>query len=295
METPRFSFVQLALESERHARPGSNDYSTPRYTGAAVPGRLPVREWRDIALQLRLPAGHRISAVGFDLGGEDTFTPITDAVGDYADPAVGYAADRWVTLGHGSPPPPCFRVALREEFHEGASDYRHYYATGCLYRDDGPYTSLVSYICEASEFGFTYTDRLRVSRARLPLYLRDPTFPQEQEVYTMFSGERVTLSAAIGKEWTLEAGYLRAEEHERLVVALSHDRVWVDGRRLTKRGEYAVGWGSTLAADDGAPLAKGSCTLAEHATLRNGSEGGAYDEASDFFFVTPAELRIEAA
>ena len=81
-----------------------------------------------------------------------------------------------------------------------------------------------------------------VNRIRLPLYLKTPQFPTEANRFRLSNGTSKTLSVTIRKVYTLETDYMSDAMHERLVIALNHDTVNIEGDRyiggVSVDGEY---------------------------------------------------------
>lgn len=69
------------------------------------------------------------------------------------------------------------------------------------------------------------------NRIRLPLYLKTPQFPTEANKFRLSNGESKTLSVTIRKVYTMETDYMSDIMHERLVIALNHDDVNIEGDR----------------------------------------------------------------
>jgi hypothetical protein len=70
-----------------------------------------------------------------------------------------------------------------------------------------------------------------LNRFRLPLKITRAQFPIAREVFTKSNGETVVLSAVISKTYQGETDFLPEKLHERIVVALSHDTVNIEGEK----------------------------------------------------------------
>ncbi len=94
------------------------------------------------------------------------------------------------------------------------------------------------------------------NRIRLPFYITRPQYPREANVFRRADGSTATLSAIIRKVFEGETDNLPQEIHERLIIALSHDDVTIEGRYLTTGvsldGDYDIDWSKFLSF----PLAK---------------------------------------
>lgn len=82
------------------------------------------------------------------------------------------------------------------------------------------------------------------NRIRLPLYLKTPQFPTEANRFRLSNGDSKTLSVTIRKEYNLVTDYLSEQLHQRLVIALNHDDVSIEGDRyvggVSVNGEYEI-------------------------------------------------------
>lgn len=85
-----------------------------------------------------------------------------------------------------------------------------------------------------------------LNRIRLPLYLKTPQFPVEANRFRMSDGTSKTLSVTIRKNYSLVTDYMGELSHQRLVIALNHDNVSIEGDRyvggVSVDGEYEIGW-----------------------------------------------------
>lgn len=150
-------------------------------------------------------------------------------------------------------------------------------SSGSLYSNPFIYTkcedncsATVAYSCNESQFGFDYSDNSNsYNSIRLPLVLKNKRHPQTQKLYIKSTGERVVLSNTIGYEWELETDYMPEHWHEKLVVALSHDDVLINGIRVTQEGEYALQWQDVIDEDCGVKLVKGVTKVRGDSVMRN--------------------------
>lgn len=83
-----------------------------------------------------------------------------------------------------------------------------------------------------------------LNRIRLPLYLKTPQFPTEANRFPLSNGEYKTLSVTIRKEYQLVTDYMNEQMHQRLVIALNHDDVSIEGDRyvggVAVNSEYEI-------------------------------------------------------
>ena len=128
--------------------------------------------------------------------------------------------------------------------------------------------ALLSYTCDTTTFDLPFTSS-RPIRQWLPIWLNKPAFNQKDEIYEKLSGERVVLFATINKEWQAQTDYIPEWWHERIVLALSCDKVFVNGTRLTKSDNYDIDWDNHTEADCGVWLAKATWKMVANVTSRN--------------------------
>lgn len=88
------------------------------------------------------------------------------------------------------------------------------------------------------------------NRIRLPFYVTRPQFPTESTTFRLANGARKTLSSVIRKVFEGETENLPKEIHERLVIALKHDDVTVEGKYylggVSLDGDYDIDWNKFL-------------------------------------------------
>lgn len=88
------------------------------------------------------------------------------------------------------------------------------------------------------------------NRIRLPFHLTRPQFPTESNIFRLANGKRKTLSTVVMKSFEGETDNLPKEIHERLLIALKHDDVTVEGKYLltgiSLDGDYDIDWNKFL-------------------------------------------------
>jgi hypothetical protein len=88
------------------------------------------------------------------------------------------------------------------------------------------------------------------NKIRIPFYLTRPQFPIESNVFRLANGNRKTLSAIVLNTFEGETDNLPKVIHERLIIALKHDDVTIEGRYLTTGvsldGDYDIDWNKFL-------------------------------------------------
>ena len=96
------------------------------------------------------------------------------------------------------------------------------------------------------------------NRIRLPFYITRPQYPRESNIFRRADGSTKVQSVIIRKVFEGETDNLPKEIHERLLIALSHDDVTIEGRYLTTGvsldADYDIDWNKFLDY----PLAKAS-------------------------------------
>lgn len=84
------------------------------------------------------------------------------------------------------------------------------------------------------------------NRIRLPLYATRAQFPTERSVFRKADGTIQVQSAVIKRQYEIEVDWLTEGLHEKIVIALSHDNVNIEGERyfggISLDGEYEVEW-----------------------------------------------------
>lgn len=85
------------------------------------------------------------------------------------------------------------------------------------------------------------------NRVRLPFYVTRPQYPREANVFRRADGSTKVQSVIIRKVFEGETDNLPKEIHERLIIALSHDDVTIEGRYLStgvslEGNDYDIDW-----------------------------------------------------
>lgn len=139
-----------------------------------------------------------------------------------------------------------------------------------FYSENSDY-SLFEYYCHEPKFGFKYgvNGATYQNRIRLPLKIQKPQFPQQDEIYIDAMGVRRLLTSRVDKEYTLETDYLSVEMHEKIIVALSHNFVFINDEQLQRSGAYEIDYENELLSDCGEKLYKGTARMARNTTLLN--------------------------
>jgi hypothetical protein len=84
------------------------------------------------------------------------------------------------------------------------------------------------------------------NRIRLPFQILRPQFPTDASVFRFADGTSKMVSSTVKKQYEGETDYLPAKWHERLVIALSHDNVTIEGDvylgSVVRDGDYTIDW-----------------------------------------------------
>lgn len=84
------------------------------------------------------------------------------------------------------------------------------------------------------------------NRVRLPVFFSKPQFPVEKTTFRLSNGQTKVLSMVIRNTYEGKTDQLPQEWHRRLVIALAHDVVNVEGERLISNvvldGDYSIDW-----------------------------------------------------
>lgn len=88
------------------------------------------------------------------------------------------------------------------------------------------------------------------NRIRLPFYTTRPQYPREANVFRRADGSTKVQSVIIRKVFEGETENLPKEIHEKLIVALSHDDVTIEGKYyfvgVSLEGDYDIDWNKFL-------------------------------------------------
>lgn len=144
----------------------------------------------------------------------------------------------------------CFQIGLIV----GDVDITYFLSNQCFKKiTDKCLTTKVKYINNEDAFGFYYRSfgtvpfiSLTTNTIRLPIYLKEPTVNSNKNIYVKSDGTRKLLSARLSKSYKGFIDSVTEEVHQKLVVALNHDAVYlypedypgVDGIQVTFEDEY---------------------------------------------------------
>jgi hypothetical protein len=128
----------------------------------------------------------------------------------------------------------CFRFSLVWDVVDTTGVLLYRYFFGCTnsfvrMAADQCYTSVLGYTNAADSFDFHYSgpDVIATNYIELPFYLRDPSLPTDQKIYTRSDGSNVVLYQRKDEQYTLETDLLPYTWHRALDVALAHDTVYI--------------------------------------------------------------------
>lgn len=129
--------------------------------------------------------------------------------------------------------------------------------------------AIVKYRCDEDAFGIPFSKIDSFLYACLPLRLHSPQYKQSEEVYEKLDGENVVLFSASSKEYELETEYLPEEWHDRIMLILQCDHVYINDKSVHKSGDYSVDWEKSAKMDCGKRIAKATCKVIENIVSRN--------------------------
>lgn len=134
--------------------------------------------------------------------------------------------------------------------------------------EDEEQYAVVKYSCKEPAFGFPF-DSTGYVQQLMPINLHSPQFKQEDKVYTKLNGEQVVLYASITKEYDGETDYIPMEWHEKILMALSCDEVYINGEKVTKSGNYEIDHDNCTYSDCGIKLMRATFKVTTNVTQRN--------------------------
>lgn len=84
------------------------------------------------------------------------------------------------------------------------------------------------------------------NRIRLPIKLTRPQFPKDKSTFRYADGTTQTLSVVVKKTYEGETDYMAEKWHQRLVIAMEHDNVTIEGDKylgdVVTDGDYSIDW-----------------------------------------------------
>ena len=143
-----------------------------------------------------------------------------------------------------------------------------------LINDPGADISVIEYRCKEPAFGFPFgndksTGEALYMKLALPIKLYAPQYKQEDKIYTKRNGEQVVLFANITKEYDGETDYIPMEWHEKILLALSCDEVYINNERVTKSNTYEIDHDNVTYTDCGTKLMRATFKVTTNVTQRN--------------------------
>lgn len=128
--------------------------------------------------------------------------------------------------------------------------------------------STIKYKCNEDTLGFPFASYGGYASALLPILIKAPQYSQDDKTYVKQDGSVVTLYSQARKEWDGETEYLTESIHDKIMVALMCDELYVDGVRVSKSGSYDVDWDNYDTIDD-TKVAKASFKVQSNMVSRN--------------------------
>lgn len=151
----------------------------------------------------------------------------------------------------------CFYLRIYS-MQEGDPFELNLFQTSCFQKIADPcWTSVIKYRCNENSFGLYYNvdngaGNLISSfynKIRLPFYLKEPQFPVTRNVFIKSDGSRKKLSARIANEYMVGTDYMPKAWHEKLIVALEHDELFITNtnsgftdQAFSQEGSYDINW-----------------------------------------------------
>ncbi|MDB5200587.1 MAG: hypothetical protein JWO92_2550 [Chitinophagaceae bacterium] len=143
----------------------------------------------------------------------------------------------------------CFQLAIKATI--GDADPLVSISNCLIRKCDECFTSVLEYYNDEDYAEFMYCNvENAINRVRLPLFLRQPQFPEERSVYIKSRGAIKLLKSRLSKEYEVETEHFPEHIHEKIMVLLAHDNVQVASGAYTggisKSGEYKPEWTDNL-------------------------------------------------
>lgn len=161
-----------------------------------------------------------------------------------------------------------YSLTLNVDFYQEYTGRVDVYSNPLKWVDGSGEESLLRFRCNEDEFGFPFSTSGQFA-AWLPIILDNPQYSQEDKTYTKADGKVVTLFAKHYKEYDGQTEYLSEWMHDRIMIALSCDEVYIDNVLLTKSGNYEVDWEKKDVLEDGTPIARATFKMKENTINRN--------------------------
>lgn len=139
----------------------------------------------------------------------------------------------------------CFQLALQADIPENdvilaiSSPFKRY----C----DDCDLNVFEYYGEEDYTEFIYCNVVEpVNRVRLPIYFRQPQYPEEKGQYVLSDGSISTQYSNIGKEYGALVDFVDDTVHGKITTMLGHDFCYIESKRYTgffnKKDDYAIAW-----------------------------------------------------
>ncbi|GEO08759.1 hypothetical protein [Segetibacter aerophilus] len=108
------------------------------------------------------------------------------------------------------------------------------------------YLTKITYSNNEDFAGFGYPNGTAINSVWLPAYLYEPKYPETRKVYRRSDGSYKVQSASIEKEWEMVTDYMPRSMHEKIVIALGHDNIYLLNKEIdsyvSKKDEYDIDW-----------------------------------------------------
>lgn len=125
-------------------------------------------------------------------------------------------------------------------------------------------TILINYSNHRNYAGLNYSD---ISpdpnfNLRVPAIFFEPSFPQEQEVIELSDSKNLQLNAELKQKRLLQVKQAPVYFHKKVIIALSHQFVYIDGQYWVKNDSYDI-----VSGNKRNPLRQATCYLTERDTI----------------------------
>lgn len=128
--------------------------------------------------------------------------------------------------------------------------------------------SVVKYLCNEQAFGLPFDGNAYIQQV-LPINIYSPQFKQSDKVYETLSGDQIVLFASVNREYEGETDYIPEAWHKKILIALSCDKVYINGEKVTKSGNYDIDWDKYDTACDGSKIVRATFKVTDNIIQRN--------------------------
>lgn len=116
-------------------------------------------------------------------------------------------------------------------------------------KDDECFATTLKYSNKENSNDFVYPTEDITNAIRLPLFLHSANYPTEEKIYKQADGTYRRVSSQIEKEYEGSTDYLPEWMHDKIIIALKHDKILFTSDRnklineeMMQQGNYEVEW-----------------------------------------------------